>query len=101
MRTPPWRNRFEPPRYRARMTVVRRPIDVRVNFGGELTTDDCLGHDPHEKQHQLEDEDEDDGELEELAARHRALLDREAIDVVERLELRFEVSLPRAQAQAV
>jgi hypothetical protein len=56
-----------------------------------------LGHDPHEEEHELKHEDQHDGRLEELAARHRGLFDREAIDVVERLELGFDVGLPGFQ----
>src|SRR4051812_40628409 len=38
------------------------------------------------EQYQLQHENRDDGQFKQLAARHRDLLDREAVDIVQRLE---------------
>src|ERR1700752_5531145 len=53
-----------------------------------------LFHDSHEEKHELQHQDEHDRQLEELAAIHRGLIDGEAIDVVERLELVTNRVLP-------
>ena len=59
------------------------------------------GHDSQKHEQQLENQDEHDGHLEQLAAGHSRLLDGEPVDVVQGLELVFDVVLPRTETQAV
>src|SRR2546425_1096876 len=60
-----------------------------------------LFHHAHQNQHELENEDDDDGQLQELPARHRRLLDRKPIDVVERFELLLNVAFPSIEAEPI
>jgi hypothetical protein len=48
----------------------------------------------------IEEQDQDDGQLEEVPARHLRLLDRVAVDVVERLQLVGDVRSSVIEAQA-
>src|SRR5512145_2759881 len=77
-----------------------RTIGEIVRDRGSPIPDPRSGHYPREKQHQLEDENEDDRQLEEVAAGNGDLLDREPVDVVERLQLLLDAGLPRRQAEA-
>src|SRR5437870_2957818 len=54
-----------PSRYAKAVSVPRR--------GGYRRVNSVLLHDAHEDEHELEHQDEDDGELEEVAARNRRL----------------------------
>src|SRR3954465_11998945 len=96
-----------PPVLRAKSqlkSAVRAPPTWRypVGDGANLTRTILLLllHDPEEEQHELQHQDEDDGELEELAARDRDLLDGKAIDVVERLQLVLDALFPARETEA-
>jgi hypothetical protein len=58
----------------------------------------ALLHDSHHEEHQLEDQDQDDQQFERFAARHASLLDREAIDRIERVQLLANVLFPLIEA---
>src|SRR5512145_1387988 len=57
-------------------------------------------HQAEEEQNQLENEDQDDGQLEEMAPRDAHLLDREPIHAVEGFELVVHACLPHPDAEA-
>ncbi len=52
------------------------------------------------QQDELEDDEQHDGQLEELAPGHRGPLHREAIDVVDGLQLLADVALPLIEAES-
>lgn len=52
------------------------------------------------QQHNLQQDQDDDHQLEELAAGDGGLLDGEAVDVVDRFELVADVRLPLVEAEA-
>src|SRR5690242_1897692 len=55
--------------------------------------------DPERGQHDLEDDQQDDGDFEELTAGHARVFDGEAVDVVERLQLLVDVGFPAVEAE--
>ena len=59
-----------------------------------------LLRDSYQEQHDLQHDQQHDGELEQFAARDGRLLDREAIDLVHRLQLLLNAGLPAIQTEA-
>src|SRR5262245_15067470 len=59
----------------------------------------ALLHDPHEEQDQLENEDEHDQQFQRFTASHAGLLDREAVDVIEGIQLLADVALPLFESE--
>src|SRR5262245_55484605 len=80
-----------PPRLSARR-------DGRAKQVQQLRNERLL-HDAQEEQNQFEDQDQDDGDLQKLAARDGDLLDGEAVDVVERFQLVLDAVAPSRQAE--
>ena len=57
-------------------------------------------HDAGEKKNELDDQDQHDDELQELATCHRRLLDGEAVDVSQCAQLLLHAVLPLIESQA-